>query len=185
MNFVDAADIPLEQYEDDNEASGEDTQEDEENNEEPRRKRGKDRSYSQTHAFSNVDEFQGSEIYTELNQQMTRNNKSENKDYKIDTFVCGYFKKRGWKACPRAFRVGYSKTSQDVIVWEAADSDHQHEVDADHATLVNFNWTSSQEEVIHRHMEAKTKRNELIRKELRDKNLLNGAGKLPTVAQVS
>ena len=28
MNFVDAADIPLEQYEDDNEASGEDTQED-------------------------------------------------------------------------------------------------------------------------------------------------------------
>ena len=72
MNFVDAADIPLEQYEDDNEASGEDTQEDEENNEEPRRKRGKDRSYSQTHAFSNVDEFQGSEIYTELNQQMTR-----------------------------------------------------------------------------------------------------------------
>ena len=84
MNFVDAADIPLEQYEDDNEASGEDTQEDEENNEEPRRKRGKDRSYSQTHAFSNVDEFQGSEIYTELNQQMTRNNKSENKDYKIE-----------------------------------------------------------------------------------------------------
>ena len=185
MNFVDAADIPLEQYEDDNDASGEDTQEDEENNEEPRRKRGKDRSYSQTHAFSNVDEFQGSEIYTELNQQMTRNNKSENKDYKIDTFVCGYFKKRGWKACPRALRVGYSKTSQDVIVWEAADSDHQHEVDADHATLVNYNWTSSQEEVIHRHMEAKTKRNELIRKELRDKNLLNGAGKLPTVAQVS
>ena len=102
MNFVDAADIPLEQYEDDNDASGEDTQEDEENNEEPRRKRGKDRSYSQTHAFSNVDEFQGSEIYTELNQQMYRNNKSENKDYKIDTFVCGYFKKRGWKACPRA-----------------------------------------------------------------------------------
>ena len=48
MNFVDAADIPLEQYEDDNDASGEDTQEDEENNEEPRRKRGKDRSYSQT-----------------------------------------------------------------------------------------------------------------------------------------
>ena len=185
MNFVDAADIPLEQYEDDNDASGEDTQEDEENNEEPRRKRGKDRSYSQTHAFSNVDEFQGSEIYTELNQQMTRNNKSENKDYKIDTFVCGYFKKRGWKACPRALRVGYSKTSQDVIVWEAADSDHQHEVDADHATLVNFNWTSSQEEVIHRHMQAKTKRNELILKELRDKNLLNGAGKLPTVAQVS
>ena len=46
MNFVDAADIPLEQYEDDNEASGEDTQEDEENNEEPRRKRGKDRSYT-------------------------------------------------------------------------------------------------------------------------------------------
>ena len=35
MYFVDAADIPLEQYEDDNEASGEDTQEDEENNEEP------------------------------------------------------------------------------------------------------------------------------------------------------
>ena len=28
MNFVDAADIPLEQYEDDNDASGEDTQED-------------------------------------------------------------------------------------------------------------------------------------------------------------
>ena len=46
MNFVDAADIPLEQYEDDNDASGEDTQEDEENNEEPRRKRGKDRSYT-------------------------------------------------------------------------------------------------------------------------------------------
>ena len=92
MNFVDAADIPLEQYEDDNDASGEDTQEDEENNEEPRRKRGKDRSYTQTHAFSNIDELQGGEICTELNQQMYRNNKSENKDYKIDTFVCGYFK---------------------------------------------------------------------------------------------
>ena len=46
MNFVDAADIPLEQHADENDASGEDTQEDEENNEEPRRKRGKDRSYS-------------------------------------------------------------------------------------------------------------------------------------------
>ena len=35
MNFVDAADIPLEQHADENDASGEDTQEDEENNEEP------------------------------------------------------------------------------------------------------------------------------------------------------
>ena len=46
MNFVDAADIPLEQHADENDASGEDIQENEENNEEPRRKRGKDRSYT-------------------------------------------------------------------------------------------------------------------------------------------
>ena len=63
MNFVDDADIPLEQHADENEASAEDTQENEDNNEETRRERGKDRSYTQTHAFSNVDEFQSSEIY--------------------------------------------------------------------------------------------------------------------------
>ena len=89
--------------------------------------------------INRLDLFLSGEIITEVNQQMNRNNKSENQDYRIDTFVCCYFKKRGWKDCPRAVR----------------------------------------------HMQAKTKRNELILKELREKHLLNGAGKLPTVAQVS
>ena len=49
----------------------------------------------------------------------------------------------------------------------------------------SFIFVIDQEEVVRRHMEAKVKRNILILRELRAKNLVNGAGKLPTQAQVS
>ena len=186
MDIIDAADILPEQRPDENEASGEETEEEEEENvEEPRRRRGKERSWDQIGSFSTVAEFKSSEIHTELTAQMTRNNKHPNKEeeFQYDTYVCAYFRKRGWKSCPKTVRVGYSQTSQDIVVW-STDNEHQHELDPDYDTTINFRWTAEQEEVVRRHLQARHKRNALILRELREKNLVNGAGKLPTVAQV-
>ena len=91
--------------------------------------RGKDKIWSQIDRFANNDQYKGSEIYTKLTAEMTRNNKYNTEDYHIDVYVCKHFKKRGWKSCPRSVRVGYSRTSSDIFVWEAADSEHQHEQD--------------------------------------------------------
>ena len=145
--------------------------------------RGKDKIWSQIDRFANNDQYKGSEIYTKLTAEMTRNNKYNTEDYQIDVYVCKHFKKRGWKSCPRSVRVGYSRTSSEIFVWEAADSEHQHEQDPDFDTAGNFNWTAGQAEVVRKHMHMHMRLN-LILNELRVNNLVNGGGKLPTLAQV-
>ena len=181
----DAADLPL-QPQGENENNGDDETEEEEEvdvEEGAKAKRGKDKSWIQIGHFANNDQYKGSEIYTKLTAEMTRNNKYNTEDYHIDVYVCKHFKKRGWKSCPRSVRVGYSRTSSEIFVWEAADSEHQHEQDPHFDTAGNFNWTAGQAEVVRQHMHMHMRLN-LILNELRVKNLINGGGKLPTLAQV-
>ena len=182
----DAADLPL-QPQGENENNGDDETEEEEEvdvEEGAKAKRGKDKSWIQIGHFANNDQYKGSEIYTEMTAEMIRNNNYDAEEYQNDVFFCKFYKKRGWKSCPRRVRVGYSQTSSEIFVWEVEDSEHQHEEDPDFDTPVNFNWTAEQAEVVKRHLPSKFKRNNLILNELRANNLVNGAGKFPTLAQV-
>ena len=201
LNIIDAADIVREDPDENDENGEEEDEEEEEEEQVVKRRRGKDRSWNHIASFPNMEQFKETEIYASLKTEMKRNNRHETEDYHLEIFVCRFFRKAGWKLCPRTIRVGYSTTSQDIVVWETDDNEHQHEEDPNFDTGINYHWTAGftylfvicysfifvidQEEVVRRHMEAKVKRNILILRELRAKNLVNGAGKLPTQAQVS
>ena len=197
INLQDAADIELEERADDVDGDGEDTEtddvdgdgndtetEEDEENEEPKRKRGKDREWKDLASFPNKEEFRASEIHIELSTEMTRHNKYLGKDCLNHLYVCRYYKKPGWKRCNRAVRVGFAQSSFEIFVWESED-EHKHEKEEGYATPVNYHWTPEQCQVIHRHIQSKSKRINLILRELRDENLVNGTGLLPTKLQVA
>ena len=77
----------------------------------------------------------------------------------------------------------FPQTSDEVHVYSTED-DHVHEVDDAHQTKTNYHWTAPQEDVIRRCLKTHVKSNKLILRELRESNMLNGDGRLPTAAQV-
>ena len=183
-NLEDAADLEPEVPGDEGDVET-DTEEDEENEEdEEKRRRGKDRDWKEVASFPNKEQFRASEIHIELSAEMTRHNIHKGETLHTHLYVCRYYKKRGWKRCDRAVRVGFSQSGDDIVVWET-DDEHKHEVQPDFATPVNYSWTSEQCQVIRRHIQARSKRTNLILRELRDQNLVNGAGLLPTKDQVA
>ena len=186
INPQDTADIELEERADDVEGDGEETEEteEEEEDEEPKKRRGKDREWKELASFPNKEQFRASEIHIELSAEMTRQNIYKGEDCHNHLYVCRYFKKQGWKRCHRAVRVGFSQTSFDIFVCET-DGGHIHEEEPGFATPVNYHWTPEQCQVIRRHIQARSKRINLILRELRDQNLVNGTGLLPTKDQVA
>ena len=126
MNIIDAADILRE---DENEDIGEEDEEEEvdeeEGDQEPKRRRGKDRVWNQIGSFANMDQWKGSDICADVTNEMTRNTQHDTFDYHFDVFVCHYSRKHGWKPCPRIVRVGFSTTSQEIVVWENEGGHHQ------------------------------------------------------------
>ena len=146
--------------------------------------RGKDRVWKELASFPNTDQFIASDIYSELSAEMTRHNIYKGKDCHSHLYVCRYFKKQGWKRCHRAVRVGFSQTSFEIFVWGTNDQ-HTHEEEPGFATPVNYHWTPEQCQAIHRHIQFRSTRINLILQELRDQNLVNGAGLLPTKDQVA
>ena len=139
MNIIDAADILRE---DENEDIGEEDEEEEvdeeEGDQEPKRRRGKDRVWNQIGSFANMDQWKGSDICADVTNEMTRNTQHDTFDYHFDVFVCHYSRKHGWKPCPRIVRVGFSTTSQEIVVWENEGGHHQHEEDPNFETGTNY-----------------------------------------------
>ena len=184
INLQDAAELGVEDTGDEGDVeTGTETEEDEEN-EEPMRRRGKDKDWKEVASFPDKEQYRASEIHNEISSEMTRHNKYRGEDFLIHLHVCRYYKRAGWKRCDRSVRVGFSQTSHDIVVWETDDG-HNHEEEPEFATPVNYHWTEQQCEVIRRHIQARSKRTNMILKELRDKNLTNGAGILPSKDQVA
>ena len=149
----------------------------------PKRKRGKDRDWKQVECFSNKDLYEASEIHTKITSQMHLRSTYKTQDNTNVLYACSYFRKRGWKPCQRALRVSFSQTSMDILVLETDDA-HVHEKDPDFGTNTYYRWTEAQEGLIRLYLKTKTKSNKVILRDLRDQNLVNGQGKLPTAAQV-
>ena len=184
VNLQDTADVEVEDLADEGDVETQTETEEEEEDEEPKRRRGKDRVWKEVASFPNKEQFRASEIHVELSAEMTRQNIYKGEDRHTHLYVCRYFKKHGWKRCHRAVRVEFSQTAFDIVVCETDDS-HIHEEEPGFATPVNYHWTSEQCQVIRRHIQARSKRANLILRELRDKNLVNGAGLLPSKDQVA
>ena len=165
---------------------GSDEENDEEDDEEnaPKKRRGKDREWKLTANFANQDIYKDSDIYTEIKSEMYRNRNWNTEDSRVELYLCNYSRKAGYKSCPRLFRVEYSHTSLDIFVYGTED-EHQHEEDPEYQTNLNYRWTEAQEEVIHQHLRTGGKSNKIIWRQLRDDNLTNASGRLPTLEQVA
>ena len=146
--------------------------------------RGKDRVWRELASFPNTDQFRASDIQIELSSEMTRHTIYKGEDCHNHLYDCRYFKKKGWKRCHRAVRVGFSQNSFEIFVWET-DDQHIHEEEPGFVTPVNYHWTPEQCQAIRRHIQFRSTRINLILQELRDQNLVNGTGLLPTKDQVA
>ena len=149
----------------------------------PKRRRGKDLKWKQIASFPSSDLYKGSEIFTELNSQMSRKRVTPAGNSKIEWFECLYSRKRGYKKCPKMYKASFPQSSDEVFVYSTED-DHVHEEDNAHQTKTNYHWTASQEDVIRRCIKTHVKSNKLILRELRESNMVNADGRLPTAAQV-
>ena len=149
----------------------------------PKRRRGKDLKWKQIASFPSSDHYKGSDIFTELNSQMSRKRVTAAGNSKIEWFECLYSRKRGYKKCPKMYKASFPQSSDEVYVYSTED-DHDHEEDDAHQTKTNYHWTALQEDVIRRCIKTHVKSNKLILRELRESNMVNADGRLPTATQV-
>ena len=195
LRLLDAADIPREEVEegvddeeetggDTNEDTGEETGEEEENVTGHKRKRGKDREWKEHSSFPSKEHYQASEIFAEIKSQMTRNRVQSLPNSRHELFACRHAKKSGWMPCKKVYKVVYPHTSFEIVVYETEDI-HVHEEDPKSHTKDYYHWTEAQVAVIRRYLKTKVSRNKLILRELRDEGLVNGSGRLPTLAQAN
>ena len=52
-----------------------------------------------------------------------------------------YYDKKGWKSCPRQYKVCILKTSFHIMVFCTIEK-HCHEEDPNYDTKTNYHWTS-------------------------------------------
>ena len=186
LNLQDAAEI--QQDEEDHDGGGDegdtaDSEEEVEVEAQPKRRRGKDLLWKHFASFSSNDLYKDSEIFTELKSQMSRKRITKEGNSRIEWFYCLYANKRGYKKCPKVYKVAFPQTSYEVFVY-STDDDHFHEEDDTHQTKTNYRWTEAQEAVIRRCIKTNVTRNKLIVRELRESNLVNASGCLPSADQV-
>ena len=83
----------------------------------------------------------------------------------------------------KMYKASFPQSSDEVYVYSTED-DHDHEEDDAHQTKTNYHWTALQEDVIRRCIKTHVKSNKLILRELRESNMVNADGRLPTATQV-
>lgn len=192
LPFLDAAEILGRRWEREEGRDESETEEEEEEEEEgeedeeegqPKQRRGKDREWKEIASFASNDLYKESELFTELNSQMTRRKESKEGNTKFEWFICREARRKGRMKCPRVLKVGFPQWSHEVVVY-GTDDDHQHGEDEGHQTKTYYHWTDAQEAVIRRCIKNKVFKNNLILRELRELNLTNATGLLPNTSQV-
>ena len=144
--------------------------------------RGKDIEWLDYEMFQGPDEYKQSNLRKELKEMMMRKKKWTNKESRNENFICKYHSKKGWKQCPRQYRVCFSNSSMNIAVFSTAE-EHSHHEDPDYSTKENYHWTAKQEAIINRGIKNNIK-NSMILRELKEEGAVNGSGNYPTLSQV-
>ena len=105
-----------------------------------------------------------------------------NRESRNQNFVCKYASKRGWKYCPRQYKVCFLHKVMNIMIY-CTPEEHCHEEDENYTTKENYHWTKTQEEIIIKAIKNNVK-NSLILRELKEKAAVNGSNKFPTLGQV-
>ena len=116
LPFLDAAEILGRRWEREEGRDESETEEEEEEEEEgeedeeegqPKQRRGKDREWKEIASFASNDLYKESELFTELNSQMTRRKESKEGNTKFEWFICREARRKGRMKCPRVLKVGF------------------------------------------------------------------------------
>ena len=75
------------------------------------RKRGKDLDWLQVERFENPEAFERSQIKVELDTKMSKRRAWESMGARNAAYACNVYRKRGWKSCPRKYRVSLLSTA--------------------------------------------------------------------------
>ena len=147
-------------------------------------RRGKDVEWEELEVFRNNQELLDSDVQAEIKEFMTKRKEWKTGWAINQNFSCKYQNKKGFKSCPKQFKVCFVSTCHQIAVFSNTE-EHCHQEDLDHVTAVNYHWTGPQQEVVVNCIKFGGKNNnKIILEQLRAKGLCNGSGKFPTCAQV-
>ena len=146
------------------------------------RGRGKDIDWQDYLLFRSPEQYKSSELFKEISEIMTMKKDWKNKESRCKNYICKYSEKRGWKKCPRQYKICFLNTSMDIMTFCTIE-EHFHEENPTFTTKSNYHWTAQQEAIVLRGIKNNVK-NSLILRNIKDEGAVNGSGIFPNLVQV-
>ena len=94
----------------------EELSDDEEEVIEPRR-RGKDIDWQEYLLLDGPNDYNNSIVLKELKEVMMKKKEWNNRESRNQNFVCKYASKRGWKYCPRQYKVCFLHKVMNIMIY--------------------------------------------------------------------